>query len=260
MKNIGYLAISSDVIHPTLLEAILFARASCDYLVCGVVGDSILESHDSEALYSETQRKSIIESLKQVDRVVIQNSRGPVPILTDLQKEFPNVDLILFHSSSHDSILGSDFLTMNGGKIIKIPSDDSFTLTGAAKQYTRRNQVDIPPVSLPFSFVQAWGGTTSLQSLECHTLRYVTHADKLACSVTDPLYANVVKGHHTVYFSDRDILTWNEEGKLLSDRNTRETIVADNLDQIKRFFAFYSEHGKRDFSSLSLSDLGDLYD
>lgn len=88
-------------------------------------------------------------------------------------------------------------------------------------------------------FVHGWGGTLSIQSLECHTLRYVKFRDKLGNAIDRSLYCEIRDKHHTVYFDEKDVKRWNKEGKKLLDEKERKKIMEQNREQISRFWEFY---------------------
>ena len=51
-------------------------------------------------------------------------------------------------------------------------------------------------------FIHAWGGTTSIQSLECHTLRYLRFPDRIGNSLAGNIFCELNNKHHTVYFDE----------------------------------------------------------
>ncbi|MCB0323682.1 MAG: adenylyltransferase/cytidyltransferase family protein [Bdellovibrionales bacterium] len=109
-------------------------------------------------------------------------------------------------------------------------------------------------------FVHAWGGRTSIQSLECHTLRYLRYSHRLGNAVHRALYCEIRAGHHVVYFDARDVARWEKEGRSLLDQATRETLIGENLRQIDKYDAFVRSHVDDDFSSLSNEILAARYE
>lgn len=108
-------------------------------------------------------------------------------------------------------------------------------------------------------FVHAWGGRTSLQSLECHTLRY-TQIPSFVNSIKASIYCPIQNGHHTIYFDKFDVSRWKIEGQKLLDKTFQENILKENLEQIKRYHFFTQKHKNKDYSNFSLHELKEVYE
>ncbi len=108
-------------------------------------------------------------------------------------------------------------------------------------------------------FVHGWGGTTSIQSLECHTLRYVDFPKRIGNAIDRRIFCEIRKKHHTVYFDKKDVERWNNEGIILLEARERERIIKDNLEQIERFFSFYVDHKNTNFAKKTDQELSVVY-
>ncbi len=104
-------------------------------------------------------------------------------------------------------------------------------------------------------FVHAWGETTSLQAMECHTLRYLAHPDKLCNSIVRSMFCEVRNRHHTLYFDDKDVQRWHHEGLKMLDSAVQQELVADNVKQIEKYHAFVKAHENDAYSTMSNGDL-----
>lgn len=113
---------------------------------------------------------------------------------------------------------------------------------------------------LATKFIHAWGGTTSLQSLECHTLRYAEFPDKPANAITRSIYCEIRDRHHTVYFDAKDIQRWNNEGMRFLDKEERNRIIDANVEQMQRFFKFYEMYKDTDYTTKHNEQLFKIYD
>lgn len=109
-------------------------------------------------------------------------------------------------------------------------------------------------------FIHAWGGTTSIQSLEGHTLRYLNFKENIGNRIVGSIYCDITNHHHTVYFEKKDIVRWNNEGKnLIYATELRKEIIAKNLEQIKKFFTFYKTYNNTEFKKKNNAELLEIY-
>ena len=70
--NIGYTTGVFDLFHIGHLNIIKNAKSQCEYLIVGVSTDELVSYKNKEAVIPLEERLQIVESLKYVDKVVIQ--------------------------------------------------------------------------------------------------------------------------------------------------------------------------------------------
>jgi cytidyltransferase-like protein len=77
MKNIkvGYCALTADGLHVGHIRFLDNCKRHCVYLIVGIMSDyCVLQYKGRKPLMNFKQRKRIVESLKQVDETVMQNT------------------------------------------------------------------------------------------------------------------------------------------------------------------------------------------
>jgi len=80
--KIGYTDGVYDLFHIGHLNMIRTAKEYCDYLIVGVHGDDVVEEYKhNRPIICEDDRKRIVESVKGVDRAVINDTRDKLELL-----------------------------------------------------------------------------------------------------------------------------------------------------------------------------------
>ena len=74
MKKIVYVPMAADIIHPGHLNIIKQA-SQLGYVVVGLFSDKAIASYKRVPLMNYEQRKIIVENIKGVDEVVIQEEK-----------------------------------------------------------------------------------------------------------------------------------------------------------------------------------------
>lgn len=79
--KVGYTDGVYDLFHVGHLNMINTAKKNCDYLIVGVHGDEVVREYKKRTpIINENDRKRIIESIKGVDRAVINRFRDKVKL------------------------------------------------------------------------------------------------------------------------------------------------------------------------------------
>ncbi len=78
-KSIGYTAGAFDLFHIGHLNLLKNSKKNCDYLIVGVTTDElVLETKGKKPFIPFAERRAILESIKYVDEVVIQDDLDKV--------------------------------------------------------------------------------------------------------------------------------------------------------------------------------------
>ena len=79
--KVGYTDGVYDLFHVGHLNMIQTAKKYCDYLIVGVHGDAVVQEYKKRVpIINENDRKRIIESIKGVDKAVINRFRDKVKL------------------------------------------------------------------------------------------------------------------------------------------------------------------------------------
>ncbi|MEK6899927.1 MAG: PEP/pyruvate-binding domain-containing protein, partial [Nanoarchaeota archaeon] len=89
--------------------------------ICGVFTDEAVESYRVKPVANYEERKAVVENLRDVDRVMIQEQRDPTKNLRIIREEFPEAEIILVHGNDLNYVHGEDYIKSIGGKILKHP-------------------------------------------------------------------------------------------------------------------------------------------
>ena len=81
IRDRGYTDGVYDLFHVGHLNMIQTAKQNCEYLIVGVHGDDVVEEYKhKKPIINENDRKRIIESIKGVDRAVINRFRDKLEL------------------------------------------------------------------------------------------------------------------------------------------------------------------------------------
>jgi glycerol-3-phosphate cytidylyltransferase len=77
--KIGYTTGVFDLFHIGHLNILQYAKEQCEYLIVGVSTDELVQSYKNKTpIIPFNERKSIVESIKYVDMVVVQENRDKI--------------------------------------------------------------------------------------------------------------------------------------------------------------------------------------
>ncbi|MCQ2739061.1 MAG: adenylyltransferase/cytidyltransferase family protein [bacterium] len=77
-KIIGYTTGVYDLFHIGHLNLLKNAKANCDYLIVGITTDELVQYKGKSPVITLSERMAIVEAIKYVDKVVIQDDLDKV--------------------------------------------------------------------------------------------------------------------------------------------------------------------------------------
>jgi D-sedoheptulose 7-phosphate isomerase len=121
-----------DLLHPGHIHLLKSARDLGDKLIVGINSDRSVRAikGPGRPFQNEADRKSILESLRFVDEVVIYDENTPANLIKDIK---PDV-IVKGGDWKPEEIIGSDTVIRNGGKVVSIPLIDGHSTTGIASK------------------------------------------------------------------------------------------------------------------------------
>ncbi|HLD80239.1 MAG TPA: PEP-utilizing enzyme [Candidatus Nanoarchaeia archaeon] len=120
-KRIAYLGVVCDFFHYGHLRSIEFSKSISDYNICGVITDKAVEEYRVKPISTLEERRAIVDSLRCVDRVMIQDQRDCTTNLKKIHEEFPEAEIILVHGEDLNYVPGEEYVRSIGGQVVKHP-------------------------------------------------------------------------------------------------------------------------------------------
>ena len=137
MAKTVYIGIVGDIIHPGIIN-IINEGAKCGEVIVGLLSDTAIVNHKRLPYLSYEQRKTVVENIKGVSKVVVQEDWSYVPNLIKLKPDY------IIHGDDWKSgamrrIREDVYAVMKsqGGEVIEIPYTkgiDSSALVENAKR------------------------------------------------------------------------------------------------------------------------------
>ena len=115
---IGFTNGCFDILHEGHILLLKEAKNNCNYLIVGLNSDSSVKNlkGNERPINNQERRKTILESIKFVDEVIIFNELTPLNLIKRIT---PNI-LIKVADYKEDEIVGADYVKENGGKLVRI--------------------------------------------------------------------------------------------------------------------------------------------
>ena len=126
-KKIGFTNGCFDLLHPGHKHLINESKKECDYLVIGLNSDHSVRriKGNSRPVESEYVRKKKLQNLEAVDEVIIFNELTPENLIQEI---IPNI-LIKGDDYEESEIIGSKFVKLGGGKVLRVKLLEGFSTT-----------------------------------------------------------------------------------------------------------------------------------
>ncbi|MFT3745252.1 MAG: D-sedoheptulose 7-phosphate isomerase [Pyrinomonadaceae bacterium] len=114
-----------DILHAGHVDLLKRARALGSRLIVGINSDASVRSikGPDRPVQSQEARKAVLLGLESVDEVRIFDELTPEKLIHEIK---PNV-LVKGGDWKPDEIIGADFVTANGGKVLSLPLVDGFS-------------------------------------------------------------------------------------------------------------------------------------
>jgi len=129
--TIVYTFIVGDLFHVNHVRILELAKTFGDYLIVGVLSDEAVESYKRKPIYSLEDRVKIVNSLKCVDKVVIQYSRSPLEVIKD--KDL-NIDIVVHADDWKYNFPDRLKIEELGVKVVLTPYFDGMSTTKAIRK------------------------------------------------------------------------------------------------------------------------------
>ena len=108
-----------DLLHPGHIDLLERARALGDKLIVGINSDTSVRSIKGEGrpVMNQSDRKTVLESLRAVDEVIIFDELTPENLIRNLKPDI----LVKGGDWKPNEIVGSDYVLADGGEVISVP-------------------------------------------------------------------------------------------------------------------------------------------
>lgn len=163
-----------DLIHPGHIDLLTRARALGDRLIVGINSDESVRKIKGvgRPFIDQESRREILLALKAVDEVEIFDEPTPENLIKRINPDI----LVKGGDWKPDEIIGSDFVTANGGKIFSLPLKDGFSSTRIVETI---RSVD------PIETDDRYSDSVVLRSLEQHLEVFHEVLSTLGGSISD---------------------------------------------------------------------------
>jgi D-sedoheptulose 7-phosphate isomerase len=130
-----------DLLHPGHIDLLARARALGDKLVVGINSDASVRSIKGEGrpVMDQQDRKTILESLRTVDEVIIFDELTPENLIRDLKPDI----LVKGGDWKPGEIVGSDFVIANGGEVRSLPLLGKYSTSNIVERLNGKHESEV---------------------------------------------------------------------------------------------------------------------
>ena len=124
-QQVGFTNGCFDILHPGHLSLLRQAKSACDKLIVALNTDQSVKriKGQDRPLMREKARAELVASLASVDIVLFFDEDTPLKLIKKIK---PNI-LIKGADYSAKAVIGAQFVTENGGKVILAKITDGFS-------------------------------------------------------------------------------------------------------------------------------------
>jgi D-sedoheptulose 7-phosphate isomerase len=139
MKKIVFTNGCFDLIHPGHIELLKKAKGLGTKLIVGINSDESVKNIKGveRPVLNQSERKTILESIKYVDEVQIFNELTPENLIKKIK---PDV-LVKGGDWQEAEIIGADFVRTYGGEVFSIPLVNGYSTTNIIEQFSDTKQI-----------------------------------------------------------------------------------------------------------------------
>ena len=121
-----------DILHAGHVHLLQVARGYGDYLIIGLNSDASVEKIKGKhrPITTQNDRRNLLLALHCVDEVIIFDDLDPMKLITEIK---PDV-LVKGGDYKIDEIVGYDFITSKGGKVLTVPILEGRSTTSIIKK------------------------------------------------------------------------------------------------------------------------------
>ncbi len=121
-----------DILHPGHVDLLRRARELGDHLTVGLNSDRSVRQikGTGRPINSQQDRKTVLESLRSVDEVVIFDELTPEQLIKDLNPDI----LVKGGDWAPNEIIGADHVQATGGRVVSLPLVEGFSSTSIVER------------------------------------------------------------------------------------------------------------------------------
>ena len=125
-----------DLLHVGHTRYLKEAKLIGDYLVIAINSDKSVRGlkGDNRPIVPETERAELLAALDVVDFVTIFDESDPYNVINELKPDF----LVKGGDWGESEIIGSDIVTENGGKVVRLPYIEGSSSTNIVETIIER--------------------------------------------------------------------------------------------------------------------------
>lgn len=116
-----------DLLHYGHINAIKKASEESDYCIFGLVSDAASDAWFGAHVSNETERLTVIKSIKYIDEVLPQKTFDPIENLRSIHIRFPEAIITLYHGNEWGIISAKKYVESIGGSAVKLDYYDKLS-------------------------------------------------------------------------------------------------------------------------------------
>ena len=107
-----------DLLHYGHINTLLKSKNSSDLHIFGLVSDEASIDWMGTMVSDYEERKSVLENVSCIDKVIFQKTLDPLENLKKLHEEYPEAEITLYHGNNWKIMPSEKYLNSIGGKVV----------------------------------------------------------------------------------------------------------------------------------------------